>query len=99
MITAIMFFIHFIFILIIYTKKWQEEGIGAAWMNAALIIILFSVGWALTGTISKLLVDQRGFGIYFDRDAFSLTMLTILEFFFYNFFFRTSTTANDKEKQ
>jgi hypothetical protein len=99
MITAIIFSIHFIFILIIYTKKWQEEGIGAAWMNAALIIILFSVGWALTGTISKLLMDQRGFGIYFDRDAFSLTMLTILEFFFYNFFFRTSATANDKEKQ
>ena len=99
MITAIIFFIHFIFILIICTKKWQEEGVSSSLMNAALIIILFAVGWTLTGIISKVLMDQEGFGIYFNRDAFSLTLLTILEYIFYNFFYKTSSTEDDKETQ
>ncbi|MFC2102978.1 hypothetical protein ACFLSS_00955 [Bacteroidota bacterium] len=68
-------------------------------MNAALIIILFAVGWTLTGIISKVLMDQEGFGIYFNRDAFSLTLLTILEYIFYNFFYKTSSTEDDKETQ
>lgn len=99
MITAIIFFSHFIFILIVYTKKWQEDGISSACMYAALIIVLFSVGWPLTGLIAKLLMNQKGFGIHFDRDTFSLTLLSVLEFFFYNLFFRSSTTVNDKGKQ
>jgi 4-hydroxybenzoate polyprenyltransferase len=99
MITAIIFFIHFIFIIIIYTKKWQEEGISQAWMNVGLIIILFAVGWSLTGVISKLLMDQDGFGIQFDRDTFSLTILSILEFFFYRIYYKTPSIEDGKEIQ
>ncbi len=99
MITAIIFFAHFIFTLIIFTKKWQEEGISSAWMNVGLIVILFAVGWTVTGMIAKILMEQEGLGIHFDRDTFSLTLLTIMEVFFYRFYYRDSVTEDDKEIQ
>lgn len=99
MITAFIFFSHLIFALIIYTKKWQDEGIKSAILNLVLIGILFTVGWSLTGIISKLIMEQKGFGIQFDRDAFSLTILMIAEFFFYRIYYEESTTEDDKEKQ
>jgi len=99
MITAIIFFAHFIFTLIIFTKKWQEEGLSSAWMNVALIVILFAVGWTVTGMVAKILMEQEGFGIYFDRDTFSLTLLTILEVFFYRFYYKDTVTEDDTETQ
>ncbi len=99
MITAIIFFAHFIFTLIIFTKKWQDEGLSSAWMNVGLIVILFAVGWTVTGMIAKILMEQEGFGIYFDRDTFSLTLLTILEVFFYRFYYRDTVTEDDTETQ
>jgi len=99
MITAIIFFAHFIFTLIIFTKKWQDEGVSAAWMNVGLIVILFAVGWTMTGMIAKILMEQEGLGIHFDRDTFSLTLLTIMEVFFYRFYYKDTVTEDDKEKQ
>ncbi len=99
MITAIIFSAHFIFTLIIFTKKWQDEGSSAAWMNVGLIVILFAVGWTVTGIIAKILMEQEGLGIHFDRDTFSLTLLTIMEVFFYRFYYRDSVTEDDKEIQ
>ena len=99
MITAIIFFAHFIFLLIIFTKKWQEEGISSAWMNVGLIVILFAVGWTVTGMIAKILMEQAGFGIHFDRNTFSLTLLTIMEVFFYRFYYRDTVTEDGKEIQ
>lgn len=99
MITAIIFFIHLIFMLIIFTKKWQEEGLSSGLINLALIGILFTVGWTITGIIAKLVMDQKGLGIYYDRDTFSLTLLTIAEYFFYKFYYKETPTVTDKEIQ
>ena len=97
MISAFIFFAHFLFILIIFTWKWQSDGLSAAFINIALILILFAVGWTITGLISQLIMEPKGFGLYFDRDTFSLTLLTILEYFFYRIYYK-DTTVNDKEK-
>ena len=99
MITAIIFFIHLVFMLVIFTKKWQEEGLSSGLINLALIGILFTVGWTITGMIAKLVMVQEGLGIYYDRDTFSLTLLTIAEYFFYKFYYRETPTATDMEKQ
>lgn len=99
MISAIIFFAHFIFTLIIFTNKWQDEGLSSAWMNVGLIVILFAVGWTVTGIIAKIIMEQEGLGIHFDRDTFSLTLLTIMEVFFYRFYYSDTVTEDDKEIQ
>jgi len=102
MISALIFAGHLYFISYIVTKKWQEESLSSALTNFALIIILFAVGWSITSSITKMLFDPKGFGIQFDADTISLTMLTIIEFFFYRFYYKEEseeTIADDTEKQ
>jgi hypothetical protein len=98
MISAFIFFAHFIFLLLIFTWKWQKEGISGALLNISLILILFAVGWTLTGMIAKFVMEPKGLGLYYDRDTFSLTLLTIIEFIFYKIYYK-QPTADGKEKQ
>ncbi len=98
MISAFIFFVHFIFILLIFTWKWQKDGVSGAIMNVSLILILFAVGWTITGMIAKFIMEPQGLGLYYDRDTFSLSLLTIIEFFFYKIYYNRST-ADDKGKQ
>lgn len=99
MISAFIFFIHFIFSLTIFTKKWQNESLSTAFLNVGLILILFAVGWTITGLIAKVLMEPKGLGLYYDRDTFSLSLLTVIEFFFYRIYYRETATAAGKEKQ
>ncbi|MCU0343195.1 MAG: hypothetical protein MUF28_05175 [Ignavibacterium sp.] len=99
MISAFIFFLHLIFGLVIFTKKWQDENLTAGFLNISLIAILFAVGWTITGIVAKLVMEPEGLGIQFDRDTFSLTLLTIVEFFFYKFYYQEHPTVIDKEKQ
>jgi len=99
MITAFIFSIHFIFSLVIFTKKWQDENLSSGFLNIALIAILFAVGWTITGMIAKLVMEPKGLGIQFDRDTFALSLLTIVEYFFYKFYYKETSTVNDTEKQ
>jgi hypothetical protein len=99
MITAFIFFVHLIFGLVIFTKKWQDENLSSGFQNIALIGILFAVGWTITGMVAKLVMEPKGLGMQFDQDAFSLTLLTIIEFFFYKFYYHEDPTVVGKEKQ
>jgi hypothetical protein len=99
MITAFIFFVHFVFAIIIFTKKWQEENISAAILNMGLIGILFAVGWSITGILAKLIMEQEGLGIYYDRDTFSLSLLSIAEYFFYRVYYKENATEAGTEKQ
>ena len=102
MITAFIFFAHFLFALIIFTKKWQEENLSSAFLNLGLIGILFAVGWSVVGIATQNLLSPKGLGIYFDRDAITLTILSVAEFFFYRFYYKedkSTTTEAGMEKQ
>lgn len=98
MISAFIFFVHFIFLVIIFTWRWQKEGISAALLNVGLILILFTAGWTITGMIAKFIMGPKGLGIYYDRDTFSLTFLTLIEIIFYRFYYK-QPTEGDKETQ
>ena len=87
MISAFIFFAHLIFITYIFTKKWQNESLSSAFTNAALIVILFTVGWSITVMIGKMIMEKEGLGLYFDRDTFSLTLLSIVEYLFYRMYY------------
>lgn len=99
MVTALIFAIHLIFALIIFTVKWQQESLSSAFLNLGLIGILFSVGWSLTGIIAQLVMGPKGFGIYFDRDAFSLSVLLIVEIFFYKMYYQDVFIEVGTERQ
>jgi len=100
MIISVIFFIHLIFALVIFTIKWQEEKISTAFLNIALIAILFAVGWSIASVIAKAVMQPKGLGIHFDRDTFSLTLLTIGEYLFYQLYYKPiQTIEGDKEKQ
>lgn len=98
MITALIFTVHLFFLLFIFTKKWQEESLQSAFVNAALVIILFSVGWSISTMFLKIFIEPEGLGIHFDRDAISLTLLTIGEYFFYKFYYSGNPTEVDTGK-
>lgn len=95
MISALIFSGHLVFILVIFTKKWQNESLGTAFTNLALIIVLFAVGWSIATAVVKLFVDAKGFGIQFDADTISLTLLSIAEYFFYKFYYHEDRTEQN----
>lgn len=100
MIISIIFFLHLLFSLIIFTIKWQEEKLSTAFLNIALIAILFAVGWSMASVIAKAVMEPKGLGIYFDRDTFALTLLTIGEYFFYRLYYKpVGATEGDTGKQ
>ena len=99
MIVALIFFSHLVFSLVVFTKKWQDENLSAGFMNLALIGILFAVGWSISGMAAKLVMEPKGFGLFFDRDTFSLVILSIGEYFFYRMYYMDIFTEDDKEKQ
>jgi hypothetical protein len=99
MISALIFAGHLVFVTYIFTKKWQDESLASAFINIALVIILFAVGWSVATSVVKLFIDQKGFGIHFDADTISLTLLTTVEYFFYKFYYRdTKPDHEEKEK-
>ena len=95
MISAFIFFAHLMFILFIFTKKWQEDSLGTAFINLFLIILLFSVGWSIATSVVKIFFDAKGFGLHFDANTISLTILSIAEFLFYRIYYRDNKTTED----
>lgn len=99
MIAAFIFAIHIFFMLFIFTKKWQEENLSSAFLNVSLIIILFTVGWSLTNMILKLFVEPEGISLELNRDTLSIIVLTIVEYFFYKFYYKDEFTLSERERQ
>ncbi len=87
MISALIFSAHLLFTAIIFTKKWQDESLSSAFINLALVIILFTVGWSVATSLVKIVIEPKGFGIHFDANTISLILLTIAEYFFYKFYY------------
>jgi len=99
MIIAVIFSLHPIFLIYIFIKKLRTESLSSAFLNSSLIIIVFSIGWPISTTVTKLFFETEGLGEYFDRDTITLLLLTILEFFFYRFYYKDLFVIEDgKEK-
>jgi hypothetical protein len=90
MVTLFVFYIHTIAAAYAFTDQYQEGGAGAGTLAVAFMAIIFSVGWSISTFILKFLIDEKGFGIYFNRDAMSLALLTIGEGVFYYFYLKGS---------
>ncbi len=83
MITLFVFYAHAVAAVYAFTDQYQEEGIGAGALAVAFMGIVFSVGWSISTFVLKFFVSEKGFGIYLNRDALSLAVLTVGEAVFY----------------
>jgi len=101
MIIVFIFLAHFVFAVSIYIKKLKNESLPSALLNIALIIVLFAIGWSITTLVTKWIIEPDGFGKFFDRDTISLTILSIVEFFFYKYYYKPdfSKKLNAKENK
>ena len=85
MLTLFIFYLHTVAAAALFTKRWQEGGVGEGVMAVGFLALIFSVGWSLSTFALKLLIDEKGFGIWLDRDTLSLLLLTVMEAVFYYF--------------
>ena len=79
MITLGIFYLHVIAAAALYTKRWQNSDVKEGLLAVTFLLLVFSVGWSISTVIVKLFMDEKGFGIWFDRDTASLALLTVIE--------------------
>lgn len=90
MIALIVFYVHIIGMAAGFTTRWQDEGLKEGFLSLFFMALIFFVGWSMSSFITKLIMEPKGLGIFFDRDAASLVLLTAMEAVFYTFYLRKS---------
>jgi len=98
MIELLVFYVHIVALVTMFTKRWQEEGWSEAFLVVFFMALIFFVGWSITSFIAKLLMDEEGFGLFLNRDAVSLLLLTIGEGILYYFYLRDDKPQAKDEK-
>ena len=83
MVTLLVFYIRTVAAATAFTKRWQEGGWGEGLLGIVFVVLIFSVGWSMTTIFARWVMDQKGLGFWFDRDAFALSLLTVIEAIFY----------------
>ncbi len=88
MIPLLVFYAHIVGVTAVFTRRWQEEGVGEGLLGVFFMAVIFFVGWSMSSFVLKLFLSQEGLAPWFDRDAASLLVLTLAEAIFYYFYFR-----------
>jgi hypothetical protein len=83
MIPLLIFYIHTIAAVWLFTKGWQDGDWKEGLLAVGFLALIFSVGWSMSTVILKLVMEERGFGIWIDRDALSLLLLAAMEAAFF----------------
>lgn len=83
MIAVFIFYIHVVLAVAIFTKRWQESGTADAFLAVGFMALIFGVGWSVSTVFLKFFFEKPGLGVWFDRDAMSLVLLTMMEAVFY----------------
>lgn len=99
MIPLLVFYIHVVAFVAVFTKRWQEDGLSEGILGVFFMGLIFFVGWSISSFVMKLFMTQEGLGLLFDRDAASLLFLTIAETVFYYFYFRDSAEEREAREK
>jgi len=100
MIAAFIFLAHIVFLITIFIKKWKKESLNSGFLNAILIIILFTIGWSLSAMVVKLIFPLQGLSKEFNLDTLALILVSLGEIVFYKFYYKSKEpTAAGKEIQ
>jgi hypothetical protein len=114
MVTAYIFFLHFLLVVFAFIK-YKKESIGEGFLAVAFVGIVFAVGWTIAAILTNLLFAPEWFIKWYwqpldswvwriirkeiSRDAISLMFLVGIEVVFYYFyFFIDASHENEKEK-
>lgn len=87
MIEILIFHLHIVAALYAFTKNWMIRGIKEGIMAVLVIGLIFTIGWALTGPIARMIMPYSWNTVYFTQDTLSLVLLAIPESFFFFLFF------------
>lgn len=96
MIEILIFHIHIISILYAFTKNWQNGTLKDGFLAVGIILLMFSIGWAITSTLAALIMPAKWNTIFFNKDTLSLILLLIPEsIFYYHFFIKDRAKLKD----
>ena len=84
MISLFIFYIHTIAAVWLFTKRWQEAEIKEGILAVGFLALVFSVGWSISAFVVGLFMEKEGFGVWLDRDACSLLLLSVMEALFFS---------------
>ena len=99
MVPLLVFYLHTVAAAATFTRRYQEEGVREGFLAVFFFVLIFFVGWSISSFFTKLFLGPEGFGVYLDRDAVSLLLLTIAEGIFYYFFFSDDTKSRSGEER
>ncbi|MBM2817361.1 MAG: hypothetical protein HW421_4123 [Ignavibacteria bacterium] len=86
MIEIIIFHLHIIAALYGFTQNWQRRRFRDGFLAVLIIGLLFTIGWALTGAIARLVFPVEYNTTFFTQDSLSLVLLLIPEIYFFKYF-------------
>lgn len=94
MIGVVIFYIHVVAAVTVFTRNWQRGGMSEGFLGGAFFALIFSVGWTFASFLLGLVIAPEGFATWCDRSTLSLIVLAALEFvvyrlYFWDFLFRT----------
>lgn len=87
MVAVIVFYIHVIFLVYVFTRNLLDEGKASAVLSVIFIVVIFAVGWTLSEFIMSFFMQPAGVSLLFPRYAFSLILLTGIEGVLYTFYY------------
>ena len=89
MIEIFIFELHILAIVYAFVKNFQQNSIKEGFLAVIIILLIFSIGWALTSSLSHALYPDDWKSIYFNADSLALILLVIPEsYFFYQYFLK-----------
>ena len=89
MISLLVFYLHTVAAVWLFTTRWQEGDWKEGLLAVGFLALIFSVGWSMSTFILKLVIDEKGFALWLDRDALSLLLLVVMEWVFFSIQMRT----------
>lgn len=97
MLDLLIYHLHIVGVLYAAVKRWQHEGVKGAVLAVAICGLVFMIGWSLTGTIARLVMQAPAQpGAWFTVDTLSLVLLLVPEVLFFWMFFVRDRDASDQ---
>lgn len=93
MIELLIFHCHIVCGLYGFTKRWQEASVKEGIIAVLLFGLCFTILWALTGPVARLIVPDKGLAEWFTADTLSLVLVSIPDAVFFYFFFLKPRSA------